>query len=257
MLDIKTIDFTDFSFNGIYLSSLDAFVGGREAFKTFSALPSREITTERLIGVDSEIVVATRLNPRTFTIPIFINDLSYGALRNLSVWLDAESPKVFFWRDDTVYIKCMLDTGGIDIENIFDTSGLTELKFIAHDPFFYEITPTELTKVLTAPSDNIEIENLGNKSSFPKLKVTGSGDITIKSFNSANNELTTCTIHDIVDHIYIDSLEKRVYSISGQTLTNFITNFEGTFPIIDTGDVKITISGTVTNIDVTPRFRWI
>ncbi len=253
MLDINTIDFTDFSFNGIYLSSFDCHVGGREAYKSFSALPSREITTEKLIGFDSEIVVASKLNPRTFAIPIFINELGYNNIRDLASWLDTSVPKRFYWRDDSIYINCMLDTGGLDIENIFDTRGLMELKFIAHDPFFYQITSNAFTFV-----DNIE--NLGNRKSYPLIQVNLGNltNLTIKSFDSNNIELTSCVLTAVLGTVYIDSLEKRVYSISGQTVTNLISNFSGSFPIIDIGNIKITLSATtLINSAITPRFRWI
>lgn len=257
MLDIDTINFMDFSFNGKYFSTFNAHVGGREAFKNFSALPSREITTEKLVGVDGEVVVSTRLNPRTFTIPIVVNDLSNGNLRDIAAWLDVSSPKTFFWKDDTIKINCMLDSGGVDFENIFSVYGLSELKFIAHDPYFYQITPSQITDTLTAPSDFTTIINLGNKPSLPKVKVNGTGTIVVKSYDASNTLLTTGTVTSVVSHVYIDSLEKRVYSMSGQTVTNLIANWSGQFPILDIGTVKITYDGTVTGSVIDPRFRWI
>lgn len=258
MINMSVIDFTDFSFNGSFLTSFDGFVGGRGGFKNFSAIPSRDTTTEKLIGIDGELVVSSKLNPRTFAIPIFINDLADGKIRDLAVWLDTEEPKIFYWKDDTVYIKCMLDSGGIDFENIFDTKGLTELKFIAYDPFYYLITPTLITDTLTQPSDFTSIVNLGNKLSFPKVKILGSGTITIKSLDSAENELTSGVITGVAGHVFIDSLEKRVYSVAGSVITNLINNWTGTFPVISTGTVKLTFSGAgIISNEITPRFRWI
>jgi len=242
----------DFYFNGTTLGSFNGIVGGSSGFKRFSLLPSQEHITEKINGVDGAYFASSRFAPRAIIVPIFISDLSGGNMRALASWLAVREPKQFFWDGDTAYINCIPDQEAIDLEDVYYASGVTELKFIAYDPYFYEITPSNTTEVLTTGVNNIDIVGLGNVNSFPRLDITGSGTIYVSIINGGAVPYT-CTITDVVGGVTIDTLEKRVYTGS----TNMLDKMTGNFPEFISGDFVLRINGTVTNVDITPRFRWI
>lgn len=253
MKDIAIFNRQDFYFNNSFLSAKNGHVGSGEGFKTFSILPSRELVTEKLIGFHGEKLMQARFNPRTFSVPIYFEDMTTYNLRDIALWLGVMAPTKFYWKDDSVYINAMLDGNGNDINDFYYNGGLIDLKFIANDPFYYEITPTNSTRPLVTGENTVAITNLGNYLSHPMLKIYGAGTITVKSYDSNNVEISNCTITGVAGNVVLDTLQKRVYTGS----TNLINNMTGTYPTLQTGNVSLKIGGTVTSVEVTPRFRWI
>lgn len=254
MLNYDQLCTKDFYFNGAYLSSMNGVVGDKSGFNNFSVTPTREYFTEKLIGFDGEVFLGSRLAPRVFVIPVFFTSITDATIRNIAAWLDVQEPTQFYFKDDSVYINCILDSNSYDISDLYTNSGKMELKFIAHDPFYYEITASNSTEVLVTGDNIIEITNLGNKFSYPKLTIDGSGTVVVTTYDALGSVKETCTITSVTSDIVIDTLEKRVYTTAG---VNKINDMTGSFPIFYTGDIELKISGTVTSVDIEPRFRWI
>ena len=132
MIDLTEIDITDFYFNNHWLSDFGGIVAGKSGFTSYSLLPSKEIKTEKIIGVDGELITNVRYNPRTFVVPVYFSDIT--RIRDIAGWLNVKKPMDFNCGKDMVKIKCMFDSA-VDIQN-YNLTGTTELKFIAHNPYF-------------------------------------------------------------------------------------------------------------------------
>ena len=258
MNNLGTIDITDFYFNGALLSSFDALVAGTSGFTEFSLVPSRTDNTGKGIGTDGEYLFRSILNPRVFTIPVLFNDLSGDKLRNICGWLDTDTVKSFYFKDDTKKIMAKLDPSDLSVDNFFGYCGKAQLKFIAYDPFFYEITPTTYT---ISGSSQVVFTNLGNKISFPNLSITTGSlcDVTI-SFYKNNVKYHEASISQLNGVANINSSLCTIKSPSGSSLYNLYSLASGlkVFPYIETGSIKCVVSGTgLTSVVLTPNFRWI
>jgi predicted phage tail component-like protein len=252
LINLTTLCKEDFYFNGAYLSTYKGIVGSQSGFTAASLLPSREHIVERINGVDGGYLASTRLSPRTLIIPIYIYDLSNANLRAIAAWLDVTTAKAFYWKSDTGYLMCIPDQEAIDLSDVYNNSGVTELKFIAYDPYFYQVTPSNSTHVLTTGTNNIDLTNVGNRASLPKMKIYGSGDVTVSIYVSTTL-VSTFTATGISGNFEVDTLYKTIYAGS----TNKINDMTGSFLQLPASAYTIRIVGAVTSLELTPRYRWI
>jgi predicted phage tail component-like protein len=245
MKNIIDITFNDFYFNGHWLSEFEGGIGGKQGLEPFSILPTKDIKSEKITGRHGEFVYSITYNPRTFTIPVYFENLD--RIREIAGWLSTSQPVDFYYEGDTVKIKAMIDTA-IDIESyilISQPAGLTELKFIAHNPVYTLIneTPNRYTTNLTS----FTLLNDANIESYPQIKIEGTGNISVgingKSFSIAG----------LTDYMYVDGLYMTVY----KNTTNYLPNFVGTFPILKPGINTISVVGNCTALEILNRSNWI
>lgn len=253
---LKNIDFYDFSFNGKKLSEFHGIVGGSEPLTTYPLLPSRVYITDRAIGQDGMTVFDSYLEPRTFDIPVFFEDIDSAGIRNIASWFDVEEPAWFQFENDDVRIKCCLDSNGSALETIMGADGQANLKFIAHDPYYYEAIPTvhEYTG-LSGSSFTQSYENKSQSISYPRIEIYGTDEIGITIKNSSGDIVSECTMSNVKSGVIIDSMSGDVFGASGASYYN---NFSGTLPKIPKNDnYSLEVTGTVTRIKFTPNYRWI
>lgn len=261
MLNFNGITFDDFYFNGRWLSDLGGIIAGKDGLSLFSVLPAKEIKSEKIIGRDGEIVYGSSYQPRTFSIPILFSDVS--RIREIASWLNVAQPTDFWLKGDGVKLKVLFDSA-IDLQ-AYALQGVVELKFIAHDPYFVELTPTP--SVLTTGLDNITVQNVGNVECYPLIKFTGTGDITVDINNSRYR------FKSVDQYVYLDCYYYTVFkgdpnNPSGaiNKLQNFVKvnelngveSYPTTMPIFNIGanSIKL-VSGTCTEIQIINRNRWI
>lgn len=251
---LRNIDFIDFNFNGKWLSDFGGIVGGTEPLKQYPLLPTRSFITDRAADQDGQYVFDSYLEPRVFEVPVFFEDIDKAGLRNIAAWLNVEKESWFYFKDDDVKIKCMID-GEYLLDTLSGGNGQVYLKFIAHDPYYYAIDNTVITKQHTESGTifDVDITNSGNSKSFPTVKVYGTGDIVLQVIVS-ENILTECTITDVISNATVDSLYCNCLSGSG---ANWFDHFDGTFPEFPTGQFTLRISGTSSKVEITPNYRWI
>jgi predicted phage tail component-like protein len=249
MKNLTDISFQNFYFNGHWLSEFEGEIGGKSGLSPFSILPSREIKTEKITGLDGEIVYSSSYNPRTFVVPVYFKNIN--RIREIAGWLSTSQPVDFYYEGDTVKIKAMFDSA-VDAETyILETllAGVTELKFICHDPVFTWITET--VKRYTTSLTSFTLFNDGNLESYPQIKIEGKGNISVgvngKSFSITGLSSTT------TDFMYIDGLYMTVY----KNTTNYLPNFTGIFPVLKAGNNTIAVTGTCTALEILNRSRWI
>ena len=112
-------------------------------------------------------------------------------------------------------------------------------------PYKYYIPGTDL--VLTAAGS---IFNPTVTPSLPRLKVYGTGNITL-NFNGV-----LFVMEGVVDHIVLDSELGIAYNESSAVLLNENNKvFTRKYPVLNPGANAISWAGTVTSIEIEPRWR--
>jgi predicted phage tail component-like protein len=267
---ILDIDYTDFYYNGYWLSDFDGMAIGRTGQPPFSLLPTLEIESDKIMGNDGEFVYNSFYNPRTFTVPVTFNDIS--KLRQIAGWLHSKKPTDFYYKNDDIKIS-VLKEGLIEITP-YTLQGITELKFIAHDPFFYAINDTiylinktgyiKTTVDLPVISNtiysdkilirnflgsNINILNEGNIESYPIYVIIGTGNVSC----SINNISFNLALNSGGDKVFVDTKYLTVYD----SQYNRLNSFDGNFPLLKSGMNTISTSGNIQSLQVKCRSRWI
>ena len=241
--DIDIIDFTDFCFNGRYISDLGGMVGSNSGGSlTFSILPSREYITDRPFYYDGEIVFATKLNPRVWEVPVFFEDLSNINIRQIAAWLITDEDAPFYFKGDTARINCRLDSDAFYLDTYSGIEGLTSLKFIAHDPHYYDINSTQETLSVASVAEQPVFINTGNTLTPCKVKIRGNGTIRI-SVIAENEYNSLCIIDNVVDGVIVDSERMTCTSLTGEDMYG---SFSGIFPMIPSGKYRLTAEGAIT-----------
>lgn len=253
---ISNIDFTDFYFNGHFLSDFGGFIGGLDKLEQHSLLPSRIYTTDRAIGQDGESVFSSYLSPRTFELPVFFESLDYAGIRNIAGWLNTKQPEWFYFKGDTLKIKCTLDTNGTFLDTITLKDGYSVIKFIAYDPYYYEIVETVHNySSLTGTTHRFNLINKGNEESFPFVSIWGSGTVKINIYKNTTTHLyTSCEIKNLTSGVELDTKNRTCLT---QSSGQMFHNFSGNFPVLPTGNYIIEIIGNVTRANIKPNFRFI
>ena len=129
-----------------------------------------------------------------------------------------------------------------ETESVIKASGVFNVDFVA-EPFEYQKTSS--TAYTTKP---INLTNQTTTTALPIIKVTGTG-IVVLNING-----TGITLTGLTSSIVLDSELQEAYT--GLT-TNMNSSMNGEFPILRTGNNTITWSGTVTKVEIDPRWRWL
>lgn len=110
------------------------------------------------------------------------------------------------------------------------------------NPGFFYMDSGDTPVVMTAPGT---IVNMGTHTSEPYIKITGSGNIDL----TINSTVYSFTAVDT--YLEIDSESKYVY----RDTLNQGEKMVGEFPIFELGENAISWTGTVTEIQIIPRWR--
>lgn len=155
--------------------------------------------------------------------------------------LTIEDNKLSFSDDEMFYkVKTIVfDKGGI--ERGLRTIGRFTVTFIC-DPFSYL-----QDELITITKDNSTIYNEGTYESQPYLKIFGTGYVTL----NINDEVIK--LENIIDYIELDSEIMECYK-EHQNCNNKMT---GEFSTLQIGENKISWTGNVSKIEITPRWRYL
>lgn len=129
-----------------------------------------------------------------------------------------------------------------ETESVIKASGVFCIDFVA-DPYEYEKTSS--TAYTTKP---ISLTNQTTAESLPIIKVTGTGTVVL----TVNG--TGITLTGLTSSITLDSELQEAYT--GLT-TNMNGNMNGNFPVFKTGSNSIAWTGTVTKVEIEPKWRWL
>lgn len=252
----STMDFMDFSFKGKKLSDFGWYVGGNDGgIKSYSVLPSRTYVTDHSIGMDGETVYASRLEPRAFELCIFNENLQDGDIRKLAGWLDSPTPQKFYYVGDDVYCMACLDSQAFEAENFGMVAGQVVLKFMMHDPHYYNLTPTTRTINDLKSGTTYTFKNNSTAEIFPFIQVGCSGSLKIEVYDGDNNLLSTTNVTNITGGV------KIFCETQDATLLSTAPHFQyiDTFPVFpECGDFKMKFTGSNVSsavVEYTEKFK--
>ena len=129
-----------------------------------------------------------------------------------------------------------------ETESVIKASGVFSVDFVA-EPFEYQKTSS--TAYTTKP---ISLTNQTTAEALPLIKITGTGTVVL----SVNG--TGVTLTGLTSSIVLDSELQEAYT--GLT-TNMNSNMNGNFPVLKIGSNSITWTGTVTKVEIDPKWRWL
>ena len=153
------------------------------------------------------------------------------------------------WLDGHGILRTDLDNGGFFIADVI--SGLDNGKYLRDidtfsvefsvEPFFY----LDSGEIMITSTAAFSLINPGNIYSQPLITVYGSGDITL-NINSQFVQLT-----GVETSITMDSKLALCY----RDTLNMGAKMTGEYILMDTGTNNIELTGSVTKIEITPRWR--
>lgn len=145
------------------------------------------------------------------------------------------------WETDVYRLAYLSDP--LDIESIMGQVGEVEITFSCVPKRFLESGRTVVTKTAT--------DNITNPTAFtakPLLKVTG----TVNGTGTIACGGHTMGITFPVATFYIDCETCQAYSVDGTTFYN--ASISGQFPEIPTGTQSFAITGSISRVEITPRW---
>lgn len=204
--------------------------------------PEKDIQTINVLGRHGSLTKDYGFRDRTITVDFNfkIRDSESNMakkIRKITSWL-LNAKRITFTDDREVYYKVK----SVSIGNI-----IRELRVLGSfsivftiEPFSYLANsfPIKLTT-------GTKLTNLGTYESEPYIKITGSGNVTL---NINNKELQ---LKAIDGHIEIDSEAKETHK-SYESMNH---KKVGDYPIFQVGQNSISWTGTVTSVEIEPRWR--
>lgn len=215
--------------------------------------PSPEADVEELeiIGRDGTLYIDNeRLKSMPFPIPIRV-DVEDGKTLNqmssaISGWLKGDiglHPFRLSTEPDKEYKAIILD--GFNISETIKTFGRTVITFKLEPAKMVDAEPIMAT-------NGMVIQNEYNKSSKPIIHIIGTGNIEVK-----NNGKEWLKLRSVDDNITIDSETKSVYRADRPQYKKMVDLNEGSFPLLNPGDNKITWTGNIEAMEIQPRWEMI
>lgn len=239
------LDKLEFYYNGRWSSEFGVYIGGKEGYSITSLKPQKTIKTEEVLGKNGVYISDMKYLPRALPpIPLILTRTDDASLFNISTWLESLEPSDFYFKGDNKKLKVVYDNA-LDSQDYMQGS-LSEIKFIAHDPYYYAIEDRQFK--FTSGFNSMIFINDGNTTSLPLINIKGSGEILVSV-----NGTQSFTVKNVVDEINIDSLYKTCY----KGATNLFDNKSGDWIELLAGQNTISVSGTVTEVSIQCRSRWI
>lgn len=202
--------YSNFRFGDKWLSDFGGVIYNEDGWKISNGLSSNKTTT-KLGNRDGELYQGLTYNPRTITIPIFIqNDIDidefYGWLLNGEQELEFE--------DSGRKINAVLDNQ-IDITSYYDGDykGLSTLSFIAYDPYWRPTKDTYLK--IESPTANTTkmIRTQSNTITYPIIKLIPTTANKIRFHINDKIVVLNLTSGNVGKEITIDCEKEEIYDI--------------------------------------------
>ena len=255
MRKFDNLSFDDFIYKDQKLSDFGGYVGSADGgLKTYPLLPTREYVTDRPLGSDVTTVYASNFSPRVFEVPLVFEELHDGIIRELAYWLDSPTPNKFQWVGDDVYINACLDSNDFNVASSSGFDGQIVLKFICHDPFYYDVNPTQYTLTSLTSGTAYTYTNLGYGDLEPQITIACNGAVKIEVLDGNGKIYTTTNITDITGGVNIDSKTMECTLLSGASHFHKIDHF----PYLPHGQFSIKVTGdALTNMAITYKQKYI
>ena len=236
-----------FVFNG--QSSLE--LGIRIKNKNIYSSGKRDLSLVSVPGRDGDLVNSNkRFVNSTVSYTCFVPASSIAELntkiRNVKKWLFVDSDQYHELTDsyDPTFLRYAIFNSKLDIADEANRIGTFTVSFSCK-PLRYLLSSLTAVEVATGNT----LYNPFPFASKPYIKITGSGNITLTIVNSKGTK--TYTFNNVSSYVECDSELMNCYK--GTTLKNsdFIAD---NFPLLEYGDNTITYSGSVSKVEIIPRW---
>lgn len=231
-----------FTFNNIHSDTYNIAA----SISSRPLIPEKRQFSEYVLGRDGKIQVEDGYNNTEIEIECQLGDYDRSEISNtvrlISAWLRSPIPGVLELDDEPGMLYTVVSVPNnalISRDGWIDTFSLTFMCL----PYQHKNNKTPV--VTLTGVDNITLINDGTYKSLPVITLSGTADsITIGPFTYTNLSGT----------VYIDCINYLVYSLSGETKVNEISNFSGDFIELDPGTTNLEVTGTITSVDVTVNY---
>lgn len=208
---------------------------------------NRNLEFTTVPGRDGEYVEEKELPNKEISVEFYIDSESTEDINRLAKaikkWLQGKKGyKELFFSDDVDTIYEAICINKIEIDEVIEALGEGKLYFSCK-PY----TKNNYNNVITI-TNNTTIYNQYSRS-LPKLKIFGSGDVTI-SIN--NNNLILKGIEEFIE---VDCDEMECYKTVNGIVTYLNNKMYSDFPTIEEGNNNISWIGNVQKIEIIPN--WI
>lgn len=227
--------------------------GGKNSFSDYGIYvtsrpsipsPKRKISSVNIPGRNSSLKFdENKYEDITITVKCSVKGTDYyKKIDEISGWLfgSGEDELIFSFDEGKKYIAQVVNS--IEFSQVLRYVSEFVIVFNCQ-PFKYDISNANV--VITKPG---VINNLGNIYSEPIIKVNGSGNIVLSINGEVINlyEVSEMLIIDsVIENCYNEKLENRNYKMSGE------------FPVLESGENNISWTGNISNLEVTPNWRWL
>lgn len=231
--------FHDFSFNGILASQMGVVVETQAEYirpakrLTQWTVPGRPGKLTREEGEEAYETVL--LSPQCWVKP--------GAdAAAIGQWLQGTGLLILGSMPDYAYEARVINQ--IPFSRLFQGGGYMQFAPVFECQPFRLWAQGETDLVYTQPGT---ITNPGNIPARPRIRLLGSGDVLLQVGQAAQ-------LSDLGGGIIIDSGLEDCLSLDESSLIN--DRLQGDFPLIPPGTWQVTWTGNVSQVTITPRWRW-
>ncbi len=250
--------FEDFRFGDKKLSDFGGIIYNEDGWIISNGLTSSKTTT-KLSSRDGELYLGSTYNPRTITVPIFLQedidiDEFYAWLLNGEQELEFE--------DSDRKINAVLDNQ-LDIRSYYDGDykGLSSLNFIAYDPYWRAVKDTYT--IVDSLGSVINIKTKSNVTTYPIIKLTPTA-VGKVSFQ-INDTIVTLDIasSNLNREITIDCEREEIYDIRFEAEYNLFNIYSSNdyyeFPRLNpfVNNTFVLRSGSVNGMIIYHNNMWI
>lgn len=221
------------TFKGITSNSLGVTVNILPNF----IKPQRRNEVILINGKDGADIVEKGYAPYILKMKITVKNVSN--LDTIIAWLDGDG--VLITPDDSLKYRNVKVLNTVDYAKLMKYKS-AEVEFYVSDPFRYVLSETNTTLVASG-----NVTNSGTYKSLPLIKLTGSGLVTV----FINGRQFTYNFD--TPYVYIDSQSQEAY----HSTVSKNRKLGGNFPFLDVGVNAISWTGTVTQMVITKRTRYI
>lgn len=217
----------------------------------FFTVPERDVTLHEVPGVDGDLAIDNgRLKGfnKKFAVSLIVpeNKTLDQVTKEISEWLrsDVGWDKLTF----TGYLDYFYEAicyESFDIQDILKTFGKAIITFRCK-PIKYKNNMQSNLQITSGQT----IVNTEKRASKPLIKITGTGNITIK-----NNGLDWLVLTAVDGYITIDSARMSVYKDNTSLFSKMNATLDPLFPLLMPGENKLTWTGTVTKLELIPRWE--
>jgi len=236
-----------FEYKGRKSNEFGLVVSNDLAFTT----PERDVELFEVPGLDGDLIIDKgRLKgfDKQFTVSLMVPDGKTidRSAKEISEWLrsDVSWDKLTFSGYEGYFYEAICYES-FDIQDVLKTFGKAVITFRCK-PYKYKNDGQVPLTVIGGQT----LFNPEKRMAKPLIKITGTGNITLK-----NNGTDWLILTSVDGYITIDSAQMSVHKDGLQQFQKMNANLKPLFPVLISGSNVITWTGTVTKVEITPKWE--